>query len=82
MRRKLTFADQHALKTLPLRMEKLSADITALKRTLAPTRALPPRPWRLPQQQPYPWRTPKPQLATAEEEWLRIELLREEMGQM
>jgi ATP-binding cassette subfamily F protein uup len=80
-RRKLTFADQHALKTLPLRMEKLSADITALKRTLADP--------ELYRRDPGAFRATtvslanaEAELATAEEEWLRIELLREEMGQM
>jgi len=79
-RRKLTFSDQHALKTLPVQMEKLAAEITELKRTLADpdlyrrdasafrrtTEAL---------------ADAEVALATAEEEWLRIELRREEIGQ-
>jgi ABC transport system ATP-binding/permease protein len=79
VRRKLTFSDQHALKTLPLRIEKLSAEITALKRTLADP--------ELYRRDPSAFRgttetlaNAVAALATAEEEWLRIELLREEMG--
>jgi ATP-binding cassette subfamily F protein uup len=77
-RRKLTFSDQHALKTLPGEMEKLSASIAELNAKLsAPdfyardpagfdtaTRAL---------------AEAERQLSAAEEEWLRIEMLREEL---
>jgi ATP-binding cassette subfamily F protein uup len=77
-RRKLTFSDQHALKTLPVEMERLSAAIAELNGKLAAadfyardpvgfdraTRAL---------------AEAQSQLAAAEEEWLRIEMLREEL---
>jgi ATP-binding cassette subfamily F protein uup len=77
-RRKLTFADQHALKTLPERMEKLSAAIAELNAKLSAadfyardpagfdraTKAL---------------ADAQAQLSAAEEEWLRIEMLREEL---
>ena len=77
-RRKLTFADQHALKTLPERMEKLSATIADLNGKLSAadfyardpadfdraTKAL---------------AEAQGELSAAEEEWLRIEMLREEI---
>ena len=60
-------------------MEKLSAEIAALKRTLSDP--------DLYRRDPASFRTTteslanaEAALATAEEEWLRIELLREEMG--
>jgi ATP-binding cassette subfamily F protein uup len=76
--RKLTFADQHALKTLPERMENLSAAIAELNTKLSAadfyardptgfdraTKAL---------------AEAQAQLSAAEEEWLRIEMLREEL---
>ncbi len=79
-RRKLSFADQHALKTLPLRMERLSAEIAALKRRFADP--------ELYRRDPDGFRATaealanaETELAGAEEEWLRIELLREELGE-
>ena len=78
-RRKLTFADQHALERLPARMERLSAEIAALKKTLSDP--------DLYRRDPSAFRTTtenlanaEAALATAEEDWLRIELLREEIG--
>jgi len=77
-RRRLTFADRHALKTSPARMEALSAEIRRLEFALsdpvfyrrdpaafaAAGQAL---------------ETARAELATTEEEWLRLELLREEI---
>ncbi len=77
-RRRLTFADQHALKTSPARIEALSAEIRRLVAALsdpgfysrdpaaftAASQAL---------------ETARAELATSEEEWLRLELLREEI---
>jgi ATP-binding cassette subfamily F protein uup len=77
-RRKLTFADQHALKTLPGEMDRLAATISSLNEKLSAadlyardpdgfgrtTRAL---------------ADAQAALAAAEEEWLRIEMLREEL---
>jgi ATP-binding cassette subfamily F protein uup len=78
-RRRLTFADQHALKTSPARIEALSAEIHRLEAALsdpdfycrdpvgfaAAGKAL---------------EAARTELATREEEWLRLELLREEIG--
>ncbi|HUL05315.1 MAG TPA: ABC-F family ATP-binding cassette domain-containing protein [Candidatus Acidoferrum sp.] len=77
-RRRLTFADQHALKTSPARIEALSAEIRRLEAALsdpefyrrdpavftATGRAL---------------EAARAELAATEEEWLRLELLREEL---
>ncbi len=77
--RKMSFKDQHALTTLPATMEKLHKEITVLQNWLADpalfardpkgfdakTRALAER---------------EASLAGAEEEWLRLEMLREEMS--
>ena len=79
VRRKLTFSDQHALKTLPLRMEKLAAEITALKRTLADPDLYRRDPGAF-HRTTETLANAEVALAIAEEEWLRIELLREEMG--
>ena len=77
-RRRLTFADQHALKTSPARIEALGAEIRRLEAALsdpdfyrrdpaafaAAGQAL---------------ETARAELAATEEEWLRLELLREEI---
>jgi ATP-binding cassette subfamily F protein uup len=77
-RRRLTFADKHALKTSPARIEALGAEISLLEAALsdpglyrrdpaaftAASRAL---------------ETARAELAATEEEWLRLELLREEI---
>jgi ATP-binding cassette subfamily F protein uup len=77
-RRRLTFADQHALKTSPVRIEALSTEIHRLEAALsdpdfyrrdpaafaAAGKAL---------------ETARVELAATEEEWLRLELLREEI---
>jgi len=77
--RKMSFKDQHALTTLPATMEKLRKEISVLQNWLADpalysrdpkgfdakTRALAER---------------EATLAAAEEEWLRLEMLREGLG--
>jgi len=77
-RRRLTFADQHALKTSPARLKALSAEIRRLEAILsdpdfyrrdpdaftAAGQAL---------------EAARAQFAATEEEWLRLELLREEI---
>jgi ATP-binding cassette subfamily F protein uup len=80
VRRKLTFSDQHALKTLPGRMEKLAEEIARLKATLADPELYrrDPRAFRATTEA---LANAEVALATAEEEWLRIELLREEIEQ-
>jgi ATP-binding cassette subfamily F protein uup len=77
--KKLSFKDQHALKTLPARMEELSAEIARLETQLAD-----PDFYR---------RDPsgfaragtaldaaRTALGAAEEEWLRLEILRESVA--
>jgi ATP-binding cassette subfamily F protein uup len=77
--KKLSFKDQHALKTLPARMEELSAEIGRLETQLA---------------DPEFYRrdaagfakagaaldAARTALGAAEEEWLRLEILRESVG--
>ena len=77
-RRRLTYADQHALKTSPARIEALNAEIHRLEAALsdpdfyrrdpaafaAAGKAL---------------EAARAELATTEEEWLRLELMREEI---
>ena len=77
-RRRLTYADQHALKTSPARIEALNAEIHRLEAALsdpdfyrrdsvafaATGKAL---------------EAARAELATMEEEWLRLELMREEI---
>ncbi len=77
-RRRLTFADQHALKTSPARIEALSAEIRRLEAVLSD-----PDFYR---RDPAGFaaagqslETARAELAATEEEWLRLELLREEM---
>jgi ATP-binding cassette subfamily F protein uup len=75
-RRRLTFSDQHALKTLPQRMDELAGEIRKLEAALS-------RP-DFYGRDPAGFRNMTAALATAqavlhhaEEEWLRVELLRE-----
>jgi ABC transport system ATP-binding/permease protein len=77
-RRRLTFADQHALKTLPARIEALSAEIRRLEGVLADA--------NLYRRDPKAFAASSVALAAArdeaaeaEEAWLRAELLREEI---
>jgi len=77
-RRKLTFADQHALKTLPERMEKLSATIGDLNGKLAAGDFYARDPAGFDKAMKS-LAEAESQLSAAEEEWLRIEMLREEL---
>ena len=77
-RRRLTFADQHALKTSPARIEALSAEIRRLEAALSD-----PEFYR---RDPAVFtatglalEAARAELAATEEEWLRLELLREEL---
>jgi ATP-binding cassette subfamily F protein uup len=77
-KKKLTFAEQHALKTLPQRLEKLTAELHALEARLATP--------DLYRKDPATFTATTVALATtraaitdAEEEWLRLELLREDV---
>ncbi len=77
-RRKLSFNDKHALETLPKTMDKLHKEIAALQATLADA--------GLYTKDPKTFETAtsrlgaaETELATAEERWLELELLREEL---
>ncbi len=79
-KRKLSFNDQHALKTLPRTIEKLDAEIARLQALLADP--------QLYARDPAGFAKASAKLseaeagrAAAEDEWLRLELLREEMEQ-
>lgn len=79
MRRKLTFADQHAMETLPKEIERLTAEMRRLEELLADT--------GLYRRDPRAFASATAALAearakatAAEDEWLRIELLREEIA--
>ncbi len=78
-RRKLSFHQQHALRTLPARIEQLTRDIAALQAKLSDPALFARDPKR--------FEATSDQLArkagdleTAETEWLALELLREEIG--
>jgi ATP-binding cassette subfamily F protein uup len=77
-KRKLTFADRHALKTLPDRIAKLTAELHALEQTLAAP--------DLYRKDPEAFTaatmalaTARADLTAAEEEWLFAEMRREEV---
>jgi ABC transport system ATP-binding/permease protein len=77
-RRRLTYADQHALKTSPARIEALNAEINRLEAALSD-----PDFYR---RDPAAFAAAgkalegaRAELATTEEEWLRLELMREEI---
>jgi ATP-binding cassette subfamily F protein uup len=77
-RRKLSFAEQHALKTLPVRMEALSAELRRLEKILGQP--------DLYRKDPATFTKTTMALATAraaltevEEQWLAAELRREEV---
>jgi ABC transport system ATP-binding/permease protein len=79
-KRKLKFNEKRALETLPGRIQKLRADLAALDRKLAdadfPTRE--PAKFAAATKAYAEWRDA---LAVAEDEWLGLEILREELGQ-
>ena len=77
-KRKLSFKEQHALETLPARIAALEAEIARLQAALAdPDLYAATRPAST---RPRPrWRGRRRELAAAEERWLELELLREEL---
>ena len=79
-RKRLSPVEQHALKTSPARIEALSAEIRRLERSARRPRFLRPRPRGL-RRGGCRARKAQAELAAAEEEWLRLELLREEIEQ-
>jgi ATP-binding cassette subfamily F protein uup len=77
--RKLSFKDKHALETLPKEMEKRGREIAALRKTLDDP-ALYARQPDVFSRRVAELERAEAALAAAEEEWLRLELLREEIG--
>jgi len=77
--RKMTFKDKHALETLPKQMEATSAEIARLQRRLSDS--------NLYRKDPNGFRMltesltkAQADLAAAEERWLELEMMREELG--
>ena len=77
-RRKLTFKDQHALQTLPARMAELQAEITRLQQALADPGHYTRDPVAFAKTTAN-LAAASADLAAAEEQWLTLELLREEL---
>jgi ATP-binding cassette subfamily F protein uup len=77
-KKKLSFAEQHALKTLPGRIEKLTAELRRLEETLSAPDLYRKDPTTFTKTTMALAMT-KADLGKAEEEWLRVEMLREEM---
>jgi ATP-binding cassette subfamily F protein uup len=77
-RQKLSFKDRHALETLPARMETLTREVALLRQSLSdPT--LYARDRAAFDRRSAGLVAKEAELAAAEEEWLRLELLREEI---
>jgi ATP-binding cassette subfamily F protein uup len=79
-KKKLSFAEQHALKTLPVRIEKLTAELKKLEDTLSAPDLYRKDPTAFTKTTMALAMT-KAELGKAEEEWLRVEMLREELEQ-
>lgn len=77
-RRRLAFKEQHALKTLPATMEKLEAEIGVLRGWLADPELYARDPAGFAKRGAL-LAEKEAALAAAEEEWLRLEMLREEV---
>ena len=77
-RRKLTFKDKHALETLPALLEKLGHERAALQARMAAPELYTKDPKAFAQVMAR-LGTLETELATAEEDWLRLEMLREEI---
>jgi len=77
---KLSYKHQRALEQLPKTMEQLEKDIAALEKTLADPQLFTRDPARF-QAATEQLQAKQAELAAAEEEWLEIELLREELEQ-
>ena len=75
---KLTFKDQHALQTLPDRMEKLESDIGKLNKALAEPGLFDSNPARFNKLVEVLAATQN-EMAEAEEQWLELEMRREEL---
>lgn len=77
-RRKLTFKDKHALETLPAQMEKFADERGKLQARLAQPELYAKDPKAFAQVTARLGEI-ETELAGAEEEWLRLEMLREEI---
>jgi ATP-binding cassette subfamily F protein uup len=77
-KRKLTFADRHALKTLPDRIAKLTAELHALETKLAAPDLYRKDPAAF-TSATMALATARAELTAAEEEWLLAEMRREEV---
>ena len=77
--RKLSYNQQRALETLPGEMETLQAEIAVLEGILADPELYAKGCRTLPTKHRSPHREKQSRLAAAEEEWLELELLREEL---
>lgn len=78
-KRRLSFHEQHALKTLPQTMEKLQAEIARLGALLADPQLYAKDPAKF-ERSSNALAKAQGELEAAEEEWLRLEILREEAG--
>jgi ATP-binding cassette subfamily F protein uup len=78
-KRKLTFKDSHALKTLPQAIDRLTAEITALQAKVADPE-LYARDQKAFNAATLRLAAAETELAAAETQWLELELLREELG--
>ncbi|MHB2167343.1 ABC-F family ATP-binding cassette domain-containing protein [Alsobacter sp. R-9] len=77
-KRKLSFKEKHALETLPATMEKLAAEIARIDAALADPQLYTRDPARFSALTAAAAKA-QADLAAAEEEWLRLEMLREEL---
>jgi len=77
-RRKLSFKEKHALETLPARMDALGAEIARLQATLADPSLYARDPKAFADTSATLARA-EAELSTAEEQWLELEMLRQEM---
>ncbi len=75
---KLSFKDKHALETLPKRMEELQAEIGTLTQSLAAPGLFARQPQKFAEASKT-LEARQAELEAAEEEWLRLEMLREEI---
>ncbi|MDX2223882.1 MAG: ABC-F family ATP-binding cassette domain-containing protein [Rhodospirillaceae bacterium] len=78
-KKKLSFAQSHALKTLPAAMEKLHAEIARLREVIADPGLFARDPARF-EATAQRLTAAEAELADAEHQWLELELLREEIG--
>ena len=77
-KRKLSFKDKHALETLPATMDKLTADIARIQEKLSDPALYTRDPAAFAKLTDAAGKA-QADLAAAEEEWLRLEMLREEI---